>query len=38
MRCVLAATLAKLAELQPPCGGLLVLGGGVVPLFALTAL
>jgi hypothetical protein len=38
MRRVLAATLAKLAELQPSRRGLLVLGGGVVPFFALTAL
>jgi hypothetical protein len=38
VRRVLPATLAKLAEFQPSCGRLLVLGGGVVALFALTAL
>ena len=38
MRRVLPAALAKLAELQPSCRRLLVLGGGVVTLFALTAL
>jgi hypothetical protein len=38
MRRVLAAPFAKLAELQPPGGRFLVLGGRVVPLFALAAL
>jgi hypothetical protein len=36
--CVLAAPLAELLELKPPRGGLLVLGGRVVPLFAIAAL
>jgi hypothetical protein len=36
--CVLAAPLAKLLELKPPRGRLLVLGGRVVPLFAIAAL
>jgi len=35
---MLAAALAILLELQPARGGLLVLGGGVVPLFAVAAL
>jgi hypothetical protein len=38
MPCVLAAALAKLLELKPSRGGLLVLGGRVIPLFAITAL
>jgi hypothetical protein len=38
MPCVLAATLAELFELKPPRGGLLVLGGRVIPLFAIAAL
>jgi hypothetical protein len=38
MPCVLAAPLAKLLELKPPRGRLLVLGGRVVPLFAIAAL
>jgi hypothetical protein len=38
MSCVLAAPLAELLELQPPCGGFLVLGGRVIPLFAIAAL
>jgi hypothetical protein len=33
-----AATLAELAELETASGRLLVLGGGVVALFALSAL
>jgi hypothetical protein len=35
---VAAATLAELAELETTSGRLLVLGGGVVALFALGAL
>jgi hypothetical protein len=35
---VAAATLAELAELETASGRLLVLGGGVVALFALSAL
>src|SRR5271166_5412777 len=35
---VLAALPAELAELQPPCRGLLVLGGGVVTVLALSTL
>jgi hypothetical protein len=35
---VLAAPLAKLLELKPAGGGLLVLGGRVIALFAITAL
>ena len=35
---VFAAALTELAELQPVRGRLTVLGGGVVPLFALRAL
>ena len=38
MRRVLAALTAKLVELQPVRRGLLVLGGGVVAIFALSAL
>jgi hypothetical protein len=38
MPCVLAATLAELFELQPTRGLLFVLGGRVIPLFAITAL
>jgi hypothetical protein len=38
MRRVLAAPLAKLAELQPPGRRLLVLSGRVIPLFALATL
>ena len=38
MPCVLAATLAELLELEPPRRRLLVLGGRVVPLFAVAAL
>ena len=38
MPCVLAAPLAELLELKPPRGGLLVLGGRVIPLFAIAAL
>jgi hypothetical protein len=38
MPCVLAAPLAEFLELQPPRGGLLVFGGRVIPLFAITAL
>jgi hypothetical protein len=38
MPCVLAATLAELLELEPPRRRLLVLGGRVVPLFAIAAL
>jgi hypothetical protein len=36
--CVLAAPLAELLELKPPRGGFLVLGGRVIPLFAIAAL
>jgi hypothetical protein len=35
---MLAAVRAKLLHFQPFCGGLLVLGAGVVPVFALGAL
>ena len=35
---MLAATLAKLLELQTPSRGLLVLGRRVIALFAITAL
>jgi hypothetical protein len=35
---MLAATFAKLLELQPARGRLLVLGGRVIPLFAIAAL
>jgi hypothetical protein len=35
---MLAATLTKLAELKTACCGLLVLGGRVIPLFAVAAL
>jgi hypothetical protein len=35
---VLAATRTELAELQAPCGRLLVFGRGVIALFAITAL
>ena len=38
MPCVLTATLAELLELEPSGGRLLVLGGRVVPLFAIAAL
>ena len=38
MPCVLAAPLAKLLELEPPRGGLLVLRSRVIPLFAIAAL
>ena len=38
MRRVLAARPAELAELQPARRGLLVLGGGVIAVFAITAL
>jgi hypothetical protein len=38
MPCMLAATLAELLELQPTSRGLLVLGGRVIPLFAIAAL
>ena len=38
MRRVLAALPAKLIELQPGRGGLLVLGRGVVAIFALSTL
>jgi hypothetical protein len=38
MPCVLAAALAKLLELQPTRCGLLVLGGRIIPLFAIAAL
>ena len=38
MPCMLAAPLAELLELKPPCSRLLVLGGRVVPLFAIAAL
>jgi hypothetical protein len=38
MRRVLAALPAKLVELQPGRGGLLVLGGGVVAILALSTL
>jgi hypothetical protein len=38
MPCVLAAPLAELLKLKPSRGGLLVLGGRVIPLFAITAL
>jgi hypothetical protein len=35
---MLAAPLAELLELKPPRGCLFVLGGRVVPLFAIAAL
>ena len=35
---VLAARIAKLGELETACGGLFVLGGGIVPVFANRAL
>ena len=35
---MLAAALAEFAELQPVSGGLAILGGGVIPLFALRTL
>ena len=38
MPCVLAAPLAELLELKPTRSSLLVLGGRVVPLFAIAAL
>ena len=38
MRCVLAARIAELGELKTARGGLLVLGGGVVPVLAVWAL
>jgi hypothetical protein len=38
MPCVLAAALAELLELKPSRGGLLILGGRVIPLFAIAAL
>jgi hypothetical protein len=38
VRRVLAATAAELFELQPFRGRLSVLGGRIVPLFAITAL
>jgi hypothetical protein len=38
MPCVLATPLAELLELKPTCCGLLVLGGRVIPLFAIAAL
>jgi hypothetical protein len=38
MPCVLAAPLAELLELQPTRRGLLVLGGRIIPLFAIAAL
>jgi hypothetical protein len=38
MRRVLAALAAELVELQPGRRGLLVLGGGVIAIFAITAL
>jgi hypothetical protein len=38
MRRVLAARPAELAEFQPGRCGLLVLGGGVIAVFAITAL
>jgi hypothetical protein len=38
VRCVLAATLAKLAVLKTAGRGLLVLGRRVIPFFALVAL
>jgi hypothetical protein len=38
MQRVLAALPAKLVELQPGRGGLLVLGGGVIAIFALSTL
>jgi hypothetical protein len=38
MPCVLAAPLAEFFELKPPRGGLFVLGGRVIPLFAIAAL
>ena len=38
MRRVLAAGVAELRELEAPGGRLLILGGGIVPVFALRAL
>jgi hypothetical protein len=38
MRCVLPAETAKLTELQTASGRLLVLGLGIIPVLALTAL
>ena len=38
MPCMLAAPFTELLELQPPGSRLLVLGGRVVPLFAIAAL
>jgi hypothetical protein len=38
MSCVLAAALAELFELKPTRCGLFVLGGRVIPLFAIAAL
>ena len=38
MPCMLAAPLAELFELKPPRGGLFVLRGRVIPLFAIAAL
>ena len=38
MRRVLAALAAELAEFQPARRGLLVLGGGVIAVLAITAL
>jgi hypothetical protein len=38
MRRVLAADAAELFQFQPLCHGLPVLGGRIVPLFAITAL
>jgi hypothetical protein len=38
MPCVLAAPFAELFELKPSRGGLLVLCGRVIPLFAIAAL
>jgi hypothetical protein len=38
MPCVLAAPLAEFLELKPTRSGLLVLGGRIIPLFAIAAL
>jgi hypothetical protein len=38
MRRVLAARPAELVEFQPARGGLLILGGGVIAVLAITAL
>ena len=38
MPCMLAAALAKLLELKPARGRLLVLGRRIIPLFAIAAL